>query len=68
MNAVVYPAPEPTSDVNFFLQSEDEEFRNMLLLVDQMSDDGKKVDYQIPAIFLDNRNDDMNQFSKELIL
>lgn len=60
LNSVVYPAPEPTSDVNFFLQSEDEEFRNMLLMVDQKTEDGKGVEYQIPAIFLDNRSEDMN--------
>ena len=33
-NAVVYPAPEPTSDVNFFLKSDDAEFRKMLVLID----------------------------------
>ena len=34
LNSVVYPAPEPTSDINFFLKSEDDEFKNMLVLVD----------------------------------
>ena len=43
-NAVVYPAPEPTSDVDFFLKSEDEEFRKMLVLIDQKNADGK-VEY-----------------------
>ena len=60
LNAIVYPAPEPTSDVNFFLKSEDDEFRKMLVLINQKSEDGKEVEYQIPAIFLDNRNEDMN--------
>ena len=60
LNSIVYPAPEPTSDVNFFLKSEDEEFRKMLVLIDQLTEDGKGVEYQIPAIFLDNRNEDIN--------
>ena len=59
-NAVVYPAPEPTSDVNFFLKSDDDDFRKMLVLIDQKTPDNKEVEYQIPAIFLDNRNEDMN--------
>jgi hypothetical protein len=40
-NSIVYPAPEPTSDVNFFLESEDPEMRKMLLLIDH-DDYGKK--------------------------
>ena len=39
-NSIVYPAPEPTSDVNFFLESEDPEMRKMLLLIDH-DNDGK---------------------------
>lgn len=34
LNSIVYPAPEPTADVNFFLHSEDDEMRNMMHLVD----------------------------------
>ena len=33
-NSIVYPAPEPTSDVNFSLESEDPEMRKMLILID----------------------------------
>jgi hypothetical protein len=39
-NSIVYPAPEPTSDVNFFLESDDPEMRKMLLLIDH--DDNEK--------------------------
>ena len=34
LNKIVYPAPEPTSDVYFFTKSEDEEMKNMVTLVD----------------------------------
>ena len=44
LNSVVYPAPEPTSDANFFLKSEDPEMRNMFLLVDNVNDK-KEVEY-----------------------
>jgi hypothetical protein len=54
-NKLIYPAPEPFGDINFFLQSDDDEMKNMLLLIDYTNEKGK-VEYQIPCIFLDNRH------------
>ena len=54
LNSVVYPAPEPTSDANFFLKSDDPEMREMFLLVNNYNEK-REVEFQIPCIYMENR-------------
>ena len=64
-NSIVYPAPEPTSDVNFFLESEDPEMRKMLLLIDP-DDENKNQNSQIPCIYLENNYQNLNKVNNQV--
>ena len=52
LNQMVYPAPEPSIDLSMFMKTEDQEMRNMLLLVP-----GKKGT-QIPCLYLNNNDNE----------